>query len=241
MIIAGNARRQQAENIGESNVGTSTFQAYAPSHSLVTKPPSPSKSLNLDLESVARAYFLSCHVIVGSETLVRGQYEFLSDLLAGQQYVNPALYHSLNAAAFAAFGNSHNLVNLLQNSRVECDLAIQAVNTALQSPETAGKDSTVVAAMLLSTFETVTFVYQRDVKACIDQLTGGLALLMIRGPKQLDTRFGLQIFLQAYFLVVSACIQREHALPPPLSTLRIYIQPYLDADNCSWRILDLMV
>jgi hypothetical protein len=197
--------------------------------------------LTLDLESAARAYFLSCHVIVSSETLVRGQYEFLSDLLVGQQVVDPALYHSLNAAAFAAFGNSHNLENMLQASRVECNLAIKAINSALQSPETAIKDSTVVAAMLLSTFECLTYVYQQDVKACIDQPTGFLALLIIRGPKQLDTRFGLQIFLHAYFLIVSACIQTEHALPAPLSTLRIYIQQYLEAGNFSWRILDLMV
>jgi hypothetical protein len=236
MVIPGNGRRQHAV-IKESNVGTARFQADAPSHSLRTNTPSPSKSLTLDLESVARTYFLSRHAVVGSE--VRGQYEFLSDLLADQR-VDPALNHSFNAAAFAAFGNSHNLVNMLQSSRVECNRAIQAVNAALQSPETAAKDSTLVAAMLLSTFETVVFVHQPDINACIDYFSGCLALLMIRGPKQLDTRFGLKIFLQVYFLVVTACIQKEHALPSPISKLRIYIHPYLDTGDCSWRILDLM-
>jgi len=95
---------------------------------------------------------------------------------------------------------------MLWKSRVKCDLAIQAVNTALLSLETTAKDSTLVAAMLLLTFEIVPYEYQRDIKAYTDQLTGGLALLMIRGTKQLDTRFGLQIFLQAYFLAVSVCI-----------------------------------
>jgi hypothetical protein len=120
MIIPGNARRQQVV-IKESNVGTTGFQADAPSHSLRANTPIPSKSLTPDLESAARAYFLSRHAVVSSE--VRGQYEFLSDVLA-EQHVDPALNHSLNAAAFAAFGNSHNLVNMLQSSRVECNRAI---------------------------------------------------------------------------------------------------------------------
>jgi hypothetical protein len=137
-------------------VETSTFQGYASSHTLVPKPPSPSKSLHLDPESVARAYFLSYHIIPGSETLARGQYEFLPDVLAGEHPVDPALYHSLNAAAYAAFGNAHDIGAMLQKSWVEGNLAIQAVNTALQSPKTAVKDSTVIAAMLLSTFETLT-------------------------------------------------------------------------------------
>ncbi|KAE8450076.1 hypothetical protein EG329_006857 [Mollisiaceae sp. DMI_Dod_QoI] len=238
--MAKNACSQQADNTGVPKVGTSTFQAHAPSKSLKPKPRGPSESLDLDLGSAARAYFLSSHVIVDSETVARGQYEFLSGFLAGQQDFDPALYHALNAAAFATFGNSHNIVNMLQKSRVECNLAIQAVNTALQSPETAAKDSTMIAAMLIWTFETVTFVYGQDVIACIDQLSGGMALLMIRGPQQLNTRLGFQIFLQAYFLIASSCIQQEHALPPPSPTLRSYVQPYLDACDYSWRILDLM-
>jgi hypothetical protein len=94
--------------------------------------------------------------------------------------------------------------------------------------------------MLLWTFETLTYVYQQDIKSCIDQLTGGPVLFTMRGPKQLETRLGFQIFLQAYFLVVSACIQAEHGPPPLSSTLRSYVEPYLDAGDCYWRILDLM-
>ncbi|KAE9371789.1 hypothetical protein N431DRAFT_559216 [Stipitochalara longipes BDJ] len=239
-IIAGKAHRQQNEQAQIYSVGTSRYQTHAPSHILVPKSPNSSISLNLGLEMVARSYFLSNHVIVGSEAVARGQYEFLSDFLARQQEVDPALHHSLNAAAFAAFGNSHELTKMLQKSRLECNLAIQAVNAAIQSPETAVKDSTVIAAMLLWTFEALTFVNQPDGKKCIDQLTGGLALLTLRGPRQLDTRLGFQIFLQAYFLVVTTCIQKEHALPPSSFTLRSYVQPYLDAGDCTWRILDLM-
>jgi hypothetical protein len=124
---------------------------------------------------------------------------------------------------------------MLWKSRVKCDLAIQAVNTALLSLETTAKDNTLVAAMLLLTFEIVAYEYQRDIKAYTDQLTGGLALLMIRGTKQLDTRFGLQIFLQAYFLAVSVCIQtelsgimaREPLGPDWLSCIYLVFLPYL--------------
>ncbi|KUJ22817.1 uncharacterized protein LY89DRAFT_777846 [Mollisia scopiformis] len=219
----------------------SALQIYGRSHSPVVKSASPSKSLSLDLDNVALAYFLSYHIVVGSGILDRGQYEFLPELLASQQHVDPALHHSLNAAGFAAFANSHGIVSMLHKSRVECNSAIRALHTALQSPETAAKDSTLVAAMLLSTFETVTYVYHQDVESCLDQITGGLALLKIRGPRSLNTRPGRQMFLQAYSLVVAACMQREHAVPPTLFDLRNNIKPSLDQDSCSWQILDLMV
>lgn len=240
VIVAGNAPRPPAQKIEVSALGTLSLHTHEPLHCILAKPPGIPKDLNLDLESVARAYFLSRHVIVGSEALGRGQYKFLTEFLAKQQQTDKGLQHALNAAAFAAFGNTHNSAKMLQRSRIECNLAIQAVNTALKSPETAAQDSTVIAAMLLWTFEALTFVLQRDGKECIDQLTGGLALLLVRGPSQVDTHLGFQIFLQAYFLVITTCIQKEHALPPPSSILRTYVQPYLGAVDCCWRILDLM-
>lgn len=72
--------------------------------------------------------------------------------------------------------------------------AIHRTNTALRSPEIAKQDSSLIAVLLLSTFERLTWDTNMTRENWTQHVRGLDLILQLRGRDQLDTRRGAALF-----------------------------------------------
>ena len=91
----------------------------------------------------------------------------------------------MKAVGLAALASAAHAPELIKEAKKQYLSAIQLTNKALGSPVRVKKDSTLLAILLLSIFETVTSSDQRSLSAWSNHIDGAAALIKYRGPQQL--------------------------------------------------------
>ena len=106
--------------------------------------------------------------------------------------IDDNLANCMKAVGLAALASAAHAPELIKEARKRYLSAIRLTNAALGSFVDAKKDSTLLAIMLLSIFETVTSSEQRSLSAWVSHINGAAALIKIRGPEQFN-RCGLNL------------------------------------------------
>ncbi len=99
--------------------------------------------------------------------------------------IDDNLENCMKAVGLAALASAAHAPELMKEAKKRYLSAIQLTNAALGSRVDCKKDSTLLAIMLLSIFETVTSSDQRSLSAWSNHINGAAALIRIRGPEQL--------------------------------------------------------
>ena len=103
------------------------------------------------------------------------------------------------------------------------------------------KDSTLLAIMLLSTFETVTGGRRRSLSAWRSHINGAAALIKERGLEQLASSGGVRMFMQATVNLMASHVELEIALPEHIMVLNAEVAKHADLSDPSWRYYETMI
>ena len=185
------------------------------------------------IEERAESFFFATHV-AGIDGLAAG------DAMFGPK-IDQVLLSSMKAVGLASLANYAHAPDLMRKAKKQYLTAIQLTNTALRSSVDVKKDSTLLATVILSIYETVSDAEPRSLTAWRDHLHGAAALLKLRGPEQLKTLGGRRLFLQVMNSLVVACMQYEIELPDHIMDLRVEIERHLDPNSLALPYQEAMV
>ena len=99
--------------------------------------------------------------------------------------IDDNLANCMKAVGLASLASAAHAPELIKEAKKRYLSAIQLTNAALGSSVDVKKDSTLLAIMLLSIFETVTSSDQRSLSAWSSHINGAAAVIKTRGPEQL--------------------------------------------------------
>ncbi|MCJ1396508.1 hypothetical protein MMC18_009399 [Xylographa bjoerkii] len=181
----------------------------------------------------AMCFFLSSNVL-GSH------FEYLPSLFS-QSSMDEHLSAIIYAVGLASFANEYKSQDVFKQARRQYVYALQLTNTALRSSIEATKDSTLLAVMLLSLYETITSTTQQPLTSWTDHIKGATVLVTLRGRQQLRSPLGLQMFKQMTDNIIVSCIQREVHVPTEITDLRNYAFKNIVGSSPPWHFSDITV
>ncbi|KAF4510167.1 hypothetical protein G6O67_002079 [Ophiocordyceps sinensis] len=184
---------QSGARIGPSRPTTLAPRSASSGSSLPTSPPIP--SLLPPLEDVASCHFISNYVLIPRQGLIttRGWLEFVVPLLKQDPPI-PHFKHAFNACATASLNNRVGTGNDFERQALgHYTKALAATFTALRDPDMVKHDATLASILLLSLFESIT-AKSLGMFAWSSHIEGAIELVKTRGPEQLKTKTGSDLF-----------------------------------------------
>lgn len=187
--------------------------------------------LTQSIESRATSFLLSSYVL-GSH------FEYLPSLYS-RTNMDQHLSESILAVALVSFSNQFNCHGAMKDARRQYVSALRMTNLALQSNQNATKDSTLIAVLLLSLFEMITYSKRQPVKSWTSHIEGATALIRLRGRQQFSTPLGFQLFIQMTYNITVQCMQFEIALPADIAALKTYAGNFVDRSDPGWTLSEI--
>lgn len=117
--------------------------------------------------------------------------------------------------------------------------ALQLTNEALRNPSLVVKDSTMLAVLILGTYEFMGGRSRQTVRAWQKHVDGASALAKMRGTAQFSSRAGTRMFLMLCHSVLISCVQSDLPMPPVMVELRRELAGLRGGSkNPSWRVVE---
>ncbi|TVY81448.1 hypothetical protein LSUE1_G004656 [Lachnellula suecica] len=202
------------------------------------EPPSPLGiifALTTPIEDRAFCYFRSTFVIGNARS-----FRYL-DAIHTYGDMDAHLSVSIRAVGLASLSKASHSPDLETQAMRSYASALKMINKAITSSDVATTDTTLSAVMLLDQFEKIIPPTERTIKAWTNHLNGATALMKMRGPKQFQTKAGLEMFIQMSSHILVSCMQHTIPLPQDYLTLRTYATNFLDTSDVSWRLSEVTV
>ena len=155
--------------------------------------------------------------------------------------IDDTLIASIKALGLASFGNFARSSGIRRQANIRYLESVQLTNKALRDRHLVKKDSTLLAVLLLSQYESVCGDTENSIKDWANHVNGAAALVKLRGLKQLETRAGLRMFVHAMVNAMIAYTQEDKELPDWMLELREEAGQYLDPRELNWRFHDLAI
>ena len=159
----------------------------------------------------------------------------------GAEGTDEVLHACTKSLGLAGLSSAAHAPELLVDAKKYYITAIRSTNAALTSSTNAKEDSTLLAILLLSIFETVTGCRPRSLEAWSNHIKGAAALLNLRGPEQMVTWEGRRLFLQVTSTLVTACLQQCVELPDHILELRAQGAKYVEPTDIGWRFHEVLM
>jgi hypothetical protein len=219
-VVAKKAERRY-EELAKSKEPSTPLARGEPSKSRsvqwiypVRSPPKP-ESMALqptpNIEARAQGFFLANYAGV-ADFPQGGQFEWIPQLLS-RPNVEGTLRESFRALSLAVFANAAKSPAVMRKARVAYGSALEETNRALMSHETAVKDSTLVAVILLGMYEGTVYTDKSSIARWSKHVSGAYTLFMLRGKSQFETELGRQIFLQSYGVALFFTLELGTSIP----------------------------
>jgi hypothetical protein len=205
-----NSVTPRAETAGVSKHGFDMAMSFS----------APGPSLSQSIDTVARTHFMSSYV-PGSH------FEYLPGLYSasGEDAALPATVH---AASLARLAWELGQPDLMVQARRSYATALTKTNAALSNPAIATTDAVLVAVLLLSLYETIICNDACTPENWIKHTRGALALIQLRGKRQLDTPVGRVLFTQVANIICVDSLRSGTRLAPDLVELQTAALHYVD-------------
>ncbi|KAF7901735.1 uncharacterized protein EAF01_007034 [Botrytis porri] len=210
---------------------------------LAFKSQSPSiilpKGISNTINDRAIDLFLSTPIFRDSGP-VKGYYEYLFSY-CNDSNISHTLYTTITAVSLAAYAYAFKSSFLLKKASQSFGYALRLVNTALSSIEEATKDCTIMSVVLFNTFGVLTC---QNLDSLMDRdrhISGATSMIKLRGFRQMETRHGLQLFLQMNSILLQSCIWHSFRFPEDLIELQEHAASFLDVNDPAWKLNGLTV
>ena len=206
-------------------------KALAKQLSSVHKP----QSLSLSLDAQARDAFFTYHVTGTLRT-----WDFL------QPFYNPAdspeyLTLAIDAVSLAYLSQRLYSDGALLAARQRYIAALHLTSRALQCPDLAAKNTTLLATLLLDLFEKTINNQPQVIESWTGHMKGALALVELRGLDTFQDPTAIRVLIRLSTNVLISCVATQNPAPRELKELRAYVANLLDAKDPKWRLMDHMV
>jgi len=162
------------------------------------------------LETQALEFF-AANYIVEPGIILRGHFQWIFELLGANQ-VDLALQSSFSAASLATLATTTKSQAIMERAQHQYVTALKCTNKALQDPNMATRDSTLVSVIFLGMYESCIYK-KKSLHAWTEHVKGACTLLALRGKSQLRSDMGLKIFQQFYGTVLTICFENGVPLP----------------------------
>ncbi|KAL2202095.1 putative C6 finger domain protein [Sarocladium strictum] len=117
-------------------------------------------------------------------------------------------------------------------------IALTLTNTALRDPVKCSADSTMLAVLILGTYEFLAGRSPQTMDAWQNHVTGAAALANLRGTAQFSTNSGTRMFLMLCHSVLVNCIQAGIPMPKAMVDLRLELVRQSESQRASWRLAE---
>lgn len=210
-------------------------------------PPAMARLYNLapSCQEQGTAYFFSRYVNA-EETACHQKFDFLRDVWNSSSTVPErqvdGVLASMTAVGLMGFASLTRSDGLMDAARKSYGTALGLTKDALKDPAEAIKDSTMLSILILGVFEMMVENPARDltVRAFQEHVNGAVALAIVRGPAQFQTRAGRRMFSMLCQRAVISCAQRDEPMPQPLIELWHEMAKTLDTANPTRHLMPLV-
>jgi hypothetical protein len=163
------------------------------------------------IEDRATGFFVT-NFVVNTDGKSPGRLDYLSEIYRDQT-LDEGLLSSMRAVGFAGYAHATQAPVLLYNARQQYAQALKHTNNALQSPEDATKDTTLLSILVLGIFETITGCKQRSLKDWSEHINGAAAVVKLRGADQIKTTAGRRMLIQVTSNLLITSLARGTPVP----------------------------
>lgn len=200
-------------------------------------------SLTPSLCERGTAFFFSRYVAV--ETTCHQGFDFIYEVWKPPTHHNAYFASSMDCvtASMVAVGLA-GLSKLTGNKEAGVQaqhsygIALTLTNTALRDPVKCSADSTMLAVLILGTYEFLAGRSPQTMDAWQNHVTGAAALADMRGTAQFSTNAGTRMFLMLCHSVLVNCIQAGIPMPKAMVDLRLELVRQSESQRASWRLAE---
>lgn len=146
-------------------------------------------------------------------------FEFLRTFYSSMP-MDDHLTASMDAVALAYLDYQHHTPNAQIEARQHYVTALRLMNKAIQDPQLAMKDSTILAILLLDLYEKVATKESHYEGSWAAHLQGALTLAKMRGDEQFNDPIVLRILLRMCTNQIISCIATHRPVPEDVVTMR---------------------
>ncbi|KAJ4116224.1 hypothetical protein NW768_011013 [Fusarium equiseti] len=183
-------------------------------------------ALSPELQDRGISFFFSRYVAANSGS--PQNYAFIYDVWkppdSAQTQLCPVSV-SMAAVGLAECSQSLRSSELMIRAQESYAVALGLTHRALRDPIEVVKDTTMLAVLILGTYEFVSGYSAHTMRAWQDHVNGAAALASIRGATQFRSKAGARMFLMLCQTVLISCIQSGLPMPETLTDLRRQIPP----------------
>lgn len=181
----------------------------------------------LNFDDQALTFFFSNHVI--------GKWRSAQGMNAQSYGIDDTLFSTIKAVGLAGISGFIHGSRLKLEARKRYLTAIQHVNSAIESPEKAKRDSTLLSIILLSQVEAIDCYTSRSLTAWENHVKGAAAVIKLRGTEKLRNPLEIRLFAQAVTSLIVCCMRNRIHLPDYLFDLVEIAAQYMDATAPGWN------
>ena len=191
------------------------------------------------------AYFFSRYVTM-DETACHQRFDFLREVwkpsspAPGRQV--DVVLASMAAVGLMGLASTRQSTDFMDAARKSYGTALQLTKRALEDPVEAVKDTTMLSVLILGVFEMMTETTARrsTVEAFQRHVNGAVALAIMRGPSQFQTRAGRRMFSMLCQRVIISCAQQNEPMKAELIELWHEMSKTLDAGDPNKHLMPLV-
>lgn len=152
------------------------------------------------------------------------------------------LSSSMDAVALAYLNYQRRIPDAQSDARRHYVTALRLLNKAIQDPELAKKDSTLLSILLLDLYEKITNQEPHYEGAWAAHLQGALTLVKMRGDQQYDDPIALRMLVRLTTNEIISCVVSHRPVPEEIVALRANIEANVSSlANPKTRESDLMI
>ena len=118
--------------------------------------------------------------------------------------------------------------------------ALQLTSEAIQSPETASRDATLLASLLLDLFEKMTSSVPHSKGPWVSHVNGAFKLVQFRGRDQFKRPLSIRLLVRLCTSLLITCVASHQPISSELILLRAAVGEFVDSNDPKWRLMGLM-
>ncbi|KAG5983081.1 hypothetical protein E4U55_000837 [Claviceps digitariae] len=147
---------------------------------------------------------------------------------------------SMTAVGLASLSKLTRCPEAFRRARQSYTVALGLANAALSKPAEAVKDSTMLAVLILGTYEFVSGRTPQTISAWQDHVNGASTLASMRGAAQFRTKAGTRMFIMLCHTVLISCVRSGLPMPQSMVDLRKQLWHLTDTSGPVWRVVDAL-